>query len=107
MEQPTRRQMIAASTLIVSPRIAFGSEANSAVAFGIIGTGGRGTYVGSHMTRDANARLAAICDILPDKIDRAKTVIPGADKVPAYRDLEELLAKPGIDAVLIATPVFL
>ena len=59
------------------------------------------------MTRDANARLAAICDIYPDKIDSAKTRIPGADAVPVFRDLNELLAAPGIDAVLITTPVFL
>ena len=96
-----------AGAMILSSKTALGSDANSAVAFGIIGTGGRGSYVGTHMTRDANAKLAAICDIYPDKIDRAKTNIPGADKVPAYRDLNELLARPDIDAVLIATPVFL
>ncbi len=111
MDKVSRRQMMTvaavAGPLLVGSRTAFGYAANSKVAFGIIGTGGRGNYVGAHMANDANAHLAAICDIYPDKIDRAKTVIPGADKVPAYRDLHELLAKPEIDAVLIATPVFL
>ena len=103
-----RGLMGAAGTfMIVKPETAFGSQANSKVAFGIIGTGGRGTYVGGHMAKDANARLAAICDIYPDRIDRAKTVLPGADKVKAYKDLNELLAQPDLDAVLISTPVFL
>jgi len=93
--------------IIVSPATAFGTQANSKVGFGIIGTGGRGTYVGTHMTNDANAKLVAICDIYPDRIDRGKTQIPGADKVKAYKDLNELLAQPDVDAVLIATPVFL
>jgi len=108
MNQISRRATLsAAGLLVVRPETAFSYQANSKVAFGIIGTGGRGVYVGTHMTRDANARLAAICDIYPDKIDAAKTRIPGADQVKAYRDLNELLAQPGLDAVLITTPVFL
>ena len=98
---------VAVNLLLVKPGTAFGSQANSAVSFGIIGTGGRGSYVGTHMTHDPRTRLVAICDIYPDKIDKAKTDIPGADKARVYRDHKELLAQRDIDAVLIATPVFL
>ena len=59
----TRREALAgaaANLMILKPGIAFGSQANSAVAFGIIGTGGRGRYVGSHMARDPRARLTAV-----------------------------------------------
>jgi myo-inositol 2-dehydrogenase / D-chiro-inositol 1-dehydrogenase len=97
----------AANLLIVRPETAFSYQANSKVTFGIIGTGGRGRYDGAHMTRDANAQLAAICDLYPDRIDLGKTQIPGGDKVPAYKDFHELLAQPGLDAVLITTPVYL
>ena len=110
MAEITRRDAIAgtaAGLTIVGSRTAFSYQANSAVAFGIIGTGGRGSYVGAHMARDPRTRLAAICDIYPDRIDLAKTRIPTADKARSYRDLHQLLAEPGIDAVLIATPVFL
>ncbi|MDX2153294.1 MAG: Gfo/Idh/MocA family oxidoreductase [Bryobacteraceae bacterium] len=108
-DHPTRRAALAGSAglLLVKPETAFGSQANSAVPFGIIGTGGRGVYVGTHMANDKNARLAAICDLYPDRIDQAKTRIPGADKVKATKDLNELLAMKDIDAVLIATPVYL
>ncbi len=110
MHKISRRQALtgaAAVPLLVRPATAFGTQANSAVAFGIIGTGGRGRYVGGVMAKDRNAHLAAICDLFPDRLDAAKTQIPGADTAPAYRDYRELLAQPGIDAVLIATPVFL
>ncbi|MGO4884807.1 MAG: Gfo/Idh/MocA family protein [Bryobacteraceae bacterium] len=106
----TRRQALAGATanlLIVKPRIAFGSQANSAVSFGIIGTGRRGRYVGGLMTHDPRARLAAICDLFPDRIDKAQTVIPAAAAARGYRHYEELLSQPDLDAVLIATPVFL
>jgi predicted dehydrogenase len=98
---------VAANFMILKPETVFGSQANSAVSFGIIGTGGRGRYVGTQMANDHNARLTAICDLYPDRIDLAKTVIPGADKARVYKDLNDLLAQPDIDAVLIATPVFL
>ena len=110
MAKLTRRQALAgaaANLMILKPGIAFGSQANSAVSFGIVGTGGRGRYVGGHMARDPRARLTAICDLFPDRIDKAKTEIPGAAAARAYRHYEELLSQPDIDAVLIATPVFL
>src|SRR5436309_1155037 len=109
MAKLTRRQALAgaaANFMILKPATAFGSQANSAVSFGIIGTGGRGRYVGTHMAHDPRARLTAICDIYPDRIDLAKTQIPGAAAARSYRTHQELLAQPDIDAVLITTPVF-
>src|SRR4051812_32745703 len=110
MARFSRRELLAgaaaANALIVRPETAFGSQANSSVSFGIIGTGGRGRYVGSHMARDPRARLAAICDLYPDRIDAAKTQIPTADKARTYKDYKEMLASPDIDAVLITTPVY-
>lgn len=96
-----------AGLLIVKPKTAFSAQANSAVSFGVIGTGGRGRYVGDFMVKTPGTRLAAICDKYPDRIDLGKTHIPGADTVPAYRDYQDVLSKRDIDAVLIATPVYL
>lgn len=110
MDKISRRRLVtgaAASPLVVTPATAFGSQANSAIGFGIIGTGGRGRYVGDIMTKDPHARLAAICDKYADRIDLAKTQLKGADTVPAYRDYHDLLNDKNVDAVLIATPVFL
>jgi myo-inositol 2-dehydrogenase/D-chiro-inositol 1-dehydrogenase len=103
----TRRTVIQSAPLILGAKTAFGYQANSAVSFGIIGTGGRGQYVGALMAKDPNARIAAICDKYADRIDAAKTNVPGADGAKTYRDYRELLNDSGVDAVLIATPVFL
>ncbi len=110
MDDLTRRAAVAsvaANLMIIRPETAFGSQANSAVSLGIIGTGGRGRYVGDIFAKDRRTRLAAICDIRPERIDLAKTQIAAADQARVYKDLRELLAQPDIDAVLIATPVFL
>src|SRR4051812_26408525 len=105
MSELTRRGLLlgAAVPLIVKPETAFSYQANSAVGFGIIGTGGRGRYVGGLMASDPNARLSAICDKYADRIDLGKTELPGAATVPAYRDYHQLLNDKSVDAVLIAT----
>ena len=66
---------VAANLMIVSPATASGSQANSAIAVGIIGTGNRGRYDAAIVAKDPRARIAALCDLYPDQIDRAKTVV--------------------------------
>lgn len=107
MKTLDRRTLVKHAPLLVSAATAFGYQANSAVRFGIIGTGGRGQYVGTLMTKAPNSRLTAICDRYADRIDAAKTKVPGAESATTYRDYQKLLADPNVDAVLIATPVFL
>jgi predicted dehydrogenase len=110
MESITRRSLLAgasAGLLQMRPQTALRAQANSAVVLGIIGTGGRGRRVGTYFAEDPRVRLGAICDLYPDRIDEAKTQIPGADRAKVYKDYRELLASAEIDAVLIATPVFL
>ena len=107
MKTIPRRSIVTGAPLLVSAQTAFGTQANSAVRFGVIGTGGRGQYVGTLMTKHPSARIAAVCDRYPDRIDAAKTKIPGADQAKSYRNYQDLLNDPNIDAVLIATPVYL
>jgi myo-inositol 2-dehydrogenase/D-chiro-inositol 1-dehydrogenase len=61
---------VAANILLVKPGTAFGFQANSAVSFGIIGTGGRGSYAGTHMAHDPRTRLIAICGPPPARWNR-------------------------------------
>ena len=108
MPKMTRRAALAGGALLLSKsRTAFGAQANSQVALGIIGTGGRGRYVGTIFANDPRVRVAALCDIYHDQIDHAKTEIPGAERAPAFKNYQDLLARTDLDAVLIATPVFL
>jgi predicted dehydrogenase len=108
-ESISRRAAMAggAGAMILSARAALGTAANSAVTLGILGTGGRGRYVGTLFAKDPRARVVAICDIFADRIDLAKTQVPGADQARVFRSHEEMLAMADLDAVLIATPVFL
>ena len=108
MSKITRRAALAGGTLLLSKsRTTFGFQANSQIALGIIGTGGRGRYDGTLFAKDPRVRVAALCDIYDDQIDRAKTEIPGVEHAPAFKNYRDLLARTDLDAVLIATPVFL
>jgi len=110
MNAITRRSALgsaAAGLLIVTPETAFGSQANSALALGMIGTGNRGRYVGGIFAKDPRVRVAAICDIQPTSLEAAKKQVPGAEQARTYTDHQELLAGPDLDCILIATPIFL
>src|SRR5450432_2162787 len=104
--------------LIVSPKTAFGYEANSAVRLGLLGCGGRGTLVATSFARNAGARIVALADIFPDQLAAAKTHF---DEVNAglgqpaigpklmfrgHTAFQQLAASPDIDAVQISTPPF-
>ncbi len=105
----TRREAVTGVTgiMVLQPETVFGTQANSLVGLGIIGTGARGQYVGGHMARDGRARVAAVCDIFDDRLEQARKNVPGAAAAKAYRDYRELLEDKNVDAVLIATPVYL
>jgi predicted dehydrogenase len=90
---------------ILSPQQVRGSQANSKVSVGLIGSGGRGSYDAMHVNADPRARVTALCDLFDDRIESATRTIK-ADKPAVYKDFEKLLASPSIDAVLIATPPF-
>ena len=78
--------------------------ANDKINVGVIGVGGRGTYVASEFQKagekDGSCRIAAVCDVY-EKRKKAQ-----ADKygVKGYLDYRELLAKEDVDAVIVATP---
>src|SRR5215510_11258727 len=82
-----------------------GSAANSAVSVGLIGSGGRGSFDAGLLVKHTDARLAALCDIFDDRLERARKTIP-AENARLYKNYHDLLASD-VDAVIIATPVFL
>ncbi|MEX2262096.1 MAG: Gfo/Idh/MocA family oxidoreductase [Bryobacteraceae bacterium] len=106
MKQPflSRRRVVGAAA-VMSAAAARGSAANSAVTVGLIGAGGRGTYDAGLLVKHTGARLVALCDIFDEQIERARAKIPAAD-AKAYKRMDELLASD-VDAVIIATPVYL
>ena len=82
-----------------------GSAANSAVTVGLIGAGSRGTYVTGLVAKNTPARVVALCDVVDGKSEKAAKSI-GVENPRLYKDFRQLLASD-VDAVIIATPVFL
>lgn len=104
MNQESRRNILKSAAVLSASAVA-GTAANSAVKVGLIGSGNRGTYVAGEMAKNTSARIVALCDIFPEKMDQAKSKI-GVTDAKMYKDLRDLLASD-VEAVIIATPVFL
>jgi predicted dehydrogenase len=109
----TRRDFVKAAgtatvvaSAVAGPAIikAYGAEA--AVPFASIGTGSRGTYLLRHMAAGVpNGRCVAVCDVYEPNL---KTGQKDAGTNPQmYKDYREVLDRKDIQAVVIATPLYL
>lgn len=75
------------------------------VNLGVIGSGGRGTFVMTVFQKNPDVRVRAICDVYEPNLENAISVAAKAGPAPqAYRNYRQLLEDKPVDAVLIATP---
>lgn len=78
--------------------------ANDRINVGVIGVGGRGTYVGrmfAKVGQEMNpCQIVAVCDVYQKRVDINKEM----HKCDGYLDYREVINRPDIDAVIIATP---
>ncbi len=83
----------------------YGAPADT-ISLGVIGVGGRGTFVMSTFQKSPNLRVGAICDVYEPNLEKGLSVAAKAQgSAPkAYRNYKQLLDDKSIDAVLIATP---
>ncbi len=96
---------VAATTFsIVAPQTVRGYQANSKITVGLIGAGNRGSYDAGIFHGDSRAQVTALCDLFPDRIEKATAQLK-LQNPSTYTDFEKLLAS-NVDAVLIATPPF-
>lgn len=111
----TRRKALGlgASALVapwIIPGSALGKNGTVApserITMGTIGVGGRGRYdMGAFMTND-DVQMVAVCEVRGDRRKAAKEQVDakyGNKDCTAHIDMNELLARKDIDAVLIAT----
>ncbi len=75
--------------------------ANDRIGVGVIGTGGRGTYVMTQFQKTELCEVRALCDVYPKRIDEAQSKAPNTKTFGDHRKLLELKE---VDAVLIGTP---
>jgi predicted dehydrogenase len=76
--------------------------ASDRVRVAVIGTGSRGYYLLNRARAFSRVELVAVCDVHADRAAAAAQV--ASPPYPIQKDFRELLARPDLDAVVIATP---
>jgi len=100
---------VAVAPLIVPARVlgrGGGTAPSNQIALGGIGIGPRGRQDLTSMMAEQDVRYIATCDVQKSLRESVKAMADehyGNKDCTMYRDLRELLARPDIDAVLIAT----
>jgi predicted dehydrogenase len=83
--------------------------ANDRINIGVIGTGGRGTYVGRQFAaigkQDNSCQVVAVCDVYRRRLNDNKSYYEKEySAVSGTLDWREVVNRPDIDAVIVATP---
>jgi predicted dehydrogenase len=81
----------------------FGQSAQEEIGTAFIGTGNRGSYLLKQAMSQPGVKIVALCDIKPDRLDKAATTA-GRDKPATYTDYTRMLERDDVKAVFIATP---
>ena len=99
MEHDSRRAFLAT----LSAAYVSAARAQDVFGTGIIGVGNRGSYLLQNIIAEKRARVAAICDIKPDRLDRAATAA-SSSKPATTTDYRRLLEGKDVSVVFIASP---
>lgn len=93
--------------LLARPGIVFGSEANSKIKLGIIGSGGRGQWIADLFVQNAPFQIAAAHDYFADRVAEIgnKHGIAPERRYTGLDGYKELLASD-VDAVAIISPPY-
>lgn len=81
----------------------YGQSPPDPVATGFIGTGNRGSYLLKTAFELPGVRVAAVCDLKPERLDRAAS-LAARDRPATFTDYRRLLERREIQAVFIASP---
>jgi len=96
----------ALSFTIVRPELVRGAAAISKVNLGLIGCGGRGTWIAELFQQHGGYNVVAVADYFQDRTDSAgeKLGVPAANRFPGLSGYKKLLEK--VDAVAIESPPY-
>ena len=111
-ERITRRRFIAGagatalSFTVVKPQLVRGYNANSKIDLGIIGCGGRGTWITGLFKEHGGYNIVAVADYFQDRIDNCggKFDVPQARRYSGLSGYRKLLDE--VDAVAIESPPY-
>jgi predicted dehydrogenase len=99
---------VAMPTIIPSSALGLGGSVapGNRISMAAIGIGPRGRLVLDKFLKQPDARFVAVCDVQPGNLRTAKMMVDRANRsgdCATTPDMREILARPDIDAVLIAT----
>jgi len=97
----------AAGVMIVKPELVAGSQANSKIRIGIVGCGGRGTWITDLFMQNGGYELVGAADYFKDRVDHLgdKFKLDAAKRFTGLNGYKRLLeTKP--DAVVIESPPY-
>ncbi len=111
---PSRRDLLVGAAAAALPTIVSArslgrggvAAAGDRITLGVIGVGPRGTYDLQGMLKQPDVQCVAVADVQAARRDAGKALVDGHHRnrdCKTYRDFRELLARPDLDAVLIAT----
>ena len=105
----SRRGFIAGATAatVLQTKTALGYQANSKVSIGLIGCGGRGTWIANLFKEHGGYEIAALHDYFQDRVDAAgdKFGVDPSARFTGLKGYERMLEKK-IDAIVIESPPY-
>lgn len=99
MDVPRRSFLLASAAAAAQTAWSQSGKVKTAV----IGTGNRGSYLLQGVLEQPDAEVAALCDLKPDRLDKAATTAK-RDNPKTYTDWKQIIDRKDIDAVYVATP---
>jgi predicted dehydrogenase len=109
----TRRKFLASAgaaavgLTILKPELIRGTSANSKIDLGVIGCGGRGSWIADLFAKNGNYNLVGLADYFQDRADAAGTKlnVPEAKRFTTLSGYKRLLEQK-LDAVAIESPPY-
>lgn len=97
---------VATAATVLQAKTAFGYQANSKVSIGLIGCGGRGTWIANLFKEHGGYEIAAVHDYFPDRANAAgdKFGVDASARFSGLKGYERLLEK--VDAIMIESPPY-
>src|SRR5947207_3310441 len=92
--------------LLGSAAAVVSAQPASPVSTAMIGIGNRGGFLLRAVLAQPNAKVLALCDIKPDRLDKAASAA-ARDNPATYSDWRKIIDRKDVDAVFIATPPYL
>lgn len=96
----------AISGMILAPHLVRGAEANSKISVGLVGCGGRGSWIANLFKEHGGYEITACADYFQDKADAVgeKHGIASSRRFTGLNGYKKLLECKNLDAVIIKSP---